>query len=32
MTPYRVNYGYEPRITLLPKGIEPKAQRVKIMT
>ena len=32
MTPFRANYGFEPRSTLLPKGIEPKAQRAAILT
>ena len=32
MTPYRANYGFEPRTTLLPKGIQPKAQKAEIMT
>ena len=32
MSPFRVNYGFEPRMTLLPKGIEPQAQKATIMT
>ena len=32
MTPFRANYGFDPRTTLLPKGIEPRAQRATIAT